>query len=62
MQIEMHCRLELRLENLQRVIAEPIAREAIRDERIIVRPNRTIVVSDWVVAGFACRDCANSPA
>src|SRR5262244_1364817 len=42
--------IEHALENSQCRILEPVPREPDRDHRIIVRPNRSVVIRDWIVA------------
>src|SRR5215469_1507165 len=49
-------------QHLQRRGLEPVAREAEGDQRIVVRPHRTVVVGHRVVAGLARGNRADAPA
>src|SRR5439155_12971164 len=40
---------------------QAVAREAERDQRIVVRPDRSVVIGHRVVADFAPRDGADAP-
>src|SRR5215472_10799933 len=43
-------RIEHALENSQYWILEPVACEPDRDHRVVVRPDGSVVIRDWVVA------------
>src|SRR5262249_44683080 len=60
-QIEVLTRREQAVKDGKRRGVHPVAAQAGRDESIIVRPDRTIVVRHRVVPRFGSRDRANAP-
>src|SRR5690606_13352737 len=48
--------------NLGCVPLQAITAQAQRDERIVVRPHRSIMIRYWVVSAFPLRNGADSPA
>ena len=58
----MRGRIEQALEDAGRFGLEAIAREAKADQRIVVRPDRAVVVRHRVIARLALRDRADAPA
>src|SRR5262249_58751776 len=41
---------------------QTVTREPERDQRVVVRPDRSVVIGHRIVAGFAQRDGADAPA
>src|SRR5439155_24108991 len=54
--------LHERAHDLGRLLAEPVAGEAVRDERVVVRPDRAVVVAHRVVRRIPARERADAPA
>ena len=53
--------IEQGLEQMRHRMLQAVAREAERDQRIVVRPDRSIVIGHRVVTGFAARHRADAP-
>ena len=62
MQVNVQARVEQSREHGQRRVLQAVAREPGRDERVVVRPDRAVVVRHRVVARFAGRERADAPA
>ena len=56
------CRREHSFEHDGRLLAQPIAREAERDDGVVVRPYRAVVIRHRIVARLAARQRADAPA
>ena len=61
MQLEKEAGIEETTENLQCAFFESVGGHAGCDERIVVRPDRSIVVRHWVEAGLGGGDGADTP-
>src|SRR5262245_1498080 len=62
MQIEGHRRFEHCLKQCDRLFHKSITTETIRDQRIVMGPDTSIMISDRIVAGFAFGNGSNTPA
>src|SRR3972149_4221494 len=58
---EALARLEQPFDDRRRPLAHAVASEALRDERAVVRPDRTVVVAHRVVRRIAARERADAP-
>ena len=60
--VEIQARIEQPAEHAQRLAGVAIARHAAGDQRVVVRPDRPVVVRHWVVARALAGNGANAPA
>lgn len=60
-QFEIAAGIEERLENCRGLFLQAITRETRRDYRVVMRPDRTVVIRHRIVARFGCGDGANAP-
>src|SRR5579864_976383 len=61
-QVHVGCRVKQRLEQLFNAMLEPISREPQRNERIIVGPDRSVMIGHRIVTRLSLRHRANAPA
>ena len=60
-QIHVACGIEQALKHTVDRVLVPIARKPCRDERVVVRPNRPVVIGHRVVAALLARHGTNAP-
>src|SRR4051794_4917042 len=61
-QVHVGRRVEQALEDMRHRMLEAVAREPERDQRIVVRPDRAVMIGHRIVAHLALRDRADAPA
>ena len=61
MEIDKRARIKHAPQHFQSMRLQPIARETMGNQGVVVRPDGAIVVRHGIVARFAVRDRANSP-